>query len=189
MLLLDNYALHLIFAQFWRHLRSFLLNFCANLFLYFVLLACFAHYCDGPKFLDRQVWANCACRPESSLLDALRMVMHHSFVTTHPPHPNPQGIAGTLTFHPENPCYKPHTAGTNGKTMAVWPYSLLCFTVCSCNPHCFRLKNKTLALRGQCKNKNWHIFPAILRPAPRHEEWGEPHGYNWLVHKSTLLKF
>ena len=47
---------------------------------------------------------------------------------------------------------------------------LLCFTVRSCNAHCFRLKNKTLALTRYCgdnaKVKTWHIFPTIPRSAP-----------------------
>ena len=34
--------------------------------------------------------------------------MHQSFVTSGP---YPRGIAGTLTFRSENPCYKPHTVG------------------------------------------------------------------------------
>ena len=39
-------------------------------------------------------------------------LMHQSFVTTHSTPPPP----GTLIFRSENPCYKPHTAGINGKT-------------------------------------------------------------------------
>ena len=40
---------------------------------------------------------------------------------------------------------------------------LLCFTVCSCNPCYFRLKNKSpaITLRGRCNRKKCHIFPAI----------------------------
>ena len=57
--------------------------------------------------------------------------------------PTPGGIAGTLTFHPENPCYKPTLWGqTVGKTTAVCPRRLLYFTLHSCNPRYFCLKTK-----------------------------------------------
>ena len=47
----------------------------------------------------------------SSMLYNAPVIYNHS--------PLPRGIVGTLTFCPANPCYKPHSTGTNGKTSAI----------------------------------------------------------------------
>ena len=103
-------------------------------------------------------------------------LLNQSFVSKpcHPPH-TPQGNSGDFwNFVQKIIAISPHPAGTNSwQNTAICPHSLLCFTMRSCNPNYFRLKNKTPALWGRCKNKN-PLSPTLPRGG-----WS---GYNWLVH-------
>ena len=90
-----------------------------------------------------------------------------SFVTMAP---NPQGIAGTLTFLPANSCQK-HCAAlrrqTIGKTFAVWPHTAV-FYSCHCNPRYFGTKSNP----GTVGTTEMYLAC----------RWGWVHGYKWLVH-------
>ena len=106
-------------------------------------------------------------------------IMHQSFVTTTP---EPPGNSGDFwLFVRKIPALSPTLRGqTVGKTTAICPCSLLCFTMCSCNPRYFRIKKQNpvtcLALWGWCKSKNPpHFHHPALGVGGR--------GYSWLVHK------
>ena len=67
----------------------------------------------------------------SGFLKRIIYYINELVICNHAPHPPPSpGEQWGLTFLLAIPCYNPHTAGQQaGKTMAVLPHSLSCFTV------------------------------------------------------------
>ena len=108
----------------------------------------------------------------------MSLLLHYIVICNHapPPPPKSQGIVGPLTFVQQIPAKIPSLRGHPvGKTMALFPCSVLCFHCTAIFVYIIQIPGISSALRGQWKCKNTAPFHGY--PLPSYVTVGGGHGY------------